>query len=138
VSQLKHRAPDQGAHIKTRDAPSINYDTLSPAFCLKYLRGEYCVTKCSLQEKADLVEKMHGFGNLTWAQMKCQPRHKWGCETIPRKQIKAAIPSVITDDVTILVMRFQGTKPMVGFREREVFHIIWLDRDFTLYDHGRR
>jgi len=25
---------------------------------------------------------------------------------------------------------------MVGYRVQAVFYILWLDRDFTLYDHG--
>jgi hypothetical protein len=26
--------------------------------------------------------------------------------------------------------------PMVGYRVQAIFYILWLDRDFTLYDHG--
>jgi len=25
---------------------------------------------------------------------------------------------------------------MVGYRQGHIFHVLWLDRDFTLYDHG--
>ncbi len=134
--KLKNRPPDQGGKIKTKDSDAPNYDALAPAFCLKHVRGDYCVTKCSDEDKIALIEKIHGFGKFTWAQIKCQNRHTWGCEAIPRNAIRAAIPSVITEDVTILAFRFNKLAPMVGFREREVFHIVWLDREFTLYDHG--
>ena len=43
------------------------------------------------------------------------------------------IPSVITPDVKILAFRFCA---MVGFRDGVIFHVVWLDRGFTLYDHG--
>jgi hypothetical protein len=32
--------------------------------------------------------------------------------------------------------RRRNNKPMIGCREGRIFHILFLDRDFTLYDHG--
>lgn len=32
--------------------------------------------------------------------------------------------------------RFFATVPMVGYRYRAVFHVIWLDIDFDICDHG--
>ena len=46
------------------------------------------------------------------------------------------LPPNVTEDVTLLVFRFSGRKPMVGYRVKEAFYVLALDRDFTLYDHG--
>jgi hypothetical protein len=59
-----------------------------------------------------------------------------GCEKIARDAIRRPIPPGVTEDVTFLAFRFHGMKPMVGYRVNEMFHIIWFDRDFTLYDHS--
>ena len=43
----------------------------------------------------------------------------------------------LTEDVQRLIaFRFAGNAPMVGYRVQAIFYILWLDRDFTLYDHG--
>ena len=73
---------------------------------------------------------------LTWNEIRSAHRHGLGGEKIDRTAIKRPIPSHVTEDVTFLAYRFSGMKPMVGYRLKEMFHIIWLDRDFTLYDHG--
>jgi len=64
------------------------------------------------------------------------PRHGLGYEKIARTSIRAPIPTDITDDVTFIAFRFYGKAPMVGYREGYIFHILWIDRDFTLYSHG--
>lgn len=62
-------------------------------------------------------------------------RHKLGFETIKRKCIKAAIPQEITEDVTFIAFRCIGKKPMVGYRDRNVFFVVWIDRTADLYNH---
>ena len=59
-----------------------------------------------------------------------------GAEKIPRRAFRVGIPQTITEDVPLLAFRFSGPKPMVGFRTDAVFNIVWLDRDFSVYNHG--
>ena len=41
-----------------------------------------------------------------------------------------------TEDVKfLLAFRFDQMKPFVGFRNRFIFHVLFIDRDFTLYKH---
>ena len=46
------------------------------------------------------------------------------------------MPPHITGEVNLLAFRFFGRRPMVGYRNRTTFHVLWLDRDFTLYSHA--
>ena len=65
------------------------------------------------------------------------PKKGQGFEKIPRGQILAGIPAQITEDVTdFWAFRFHGKAPMVGYKSGEVFHVLWFDPDFTLYNHG--
>ena len=52
-----------------------------------------------------------------------------------RKSIDAPIPQSVTDDVTFLVLRFNGKKAMIGYRDGRTFHILLLDHNFTAYKH---
>jgi hypothetical protein len=62
-------------------------------------------------------------------------RHSIGTEKIDRSSIRPAIPPSVTEDVTLLAMRFNGLKPMVGYRDGRVFYVLFLDRDYTVYPH---
>ena len=107
-----------------------------PAFCFQHMRDGYCLSNCELKEKAALAETMHELSKLTWAQIHGTHRHGKGCERIDQTSIKGdSVPHYITDDVNLLAFRFFGKAPMVGFRTGRIFHIVWLDRNFTLYKH---
>ncbi|HLP89845.1 MAG TPA: hypothetical protein VK184_14810 [Nostocaceae cyanobacterium] len=118
------------------DKPEISPEQQPPVFSLCYLDGEYCITKCEKDDQAAFALKIHRLSKLTWSQIKSQHRHKLGYEKIARDAIKAPIPKFITEDVTFIAFRFSGMKPMVGYRDSAIFYVIWLDRNFTLYDHS--
>ncbi|HLO83890.1 MAG TPA: hypothetical protein VK203_02590 [Nostocaceae cyanobacterium] len=124
----KLAAPDDKLEIPPEQQP--------PIFSLRYLDGEYCLTKCEKDDQAVFALKIHRLSKLTWSQIKSQDRHKLGYEKIARDAIKAPIPKFITEDVTFIAFRFSGMKPMVGYRDGAIFYVIWLDRNFTLYDHS--
>lgn len=74
---------------------------------------------------------------LPWRELRQAPRHGLGYEQIGRDSIRAGIPATVSEDVNFIAFRFDGKKPMVGFRDADgVFNILWIDRDFTLYNHG--
>lgn len=108
----------------------------TPVFCLRYLQGDYCLSKCNKDEKAALSDTLQQLSRLTWAQIAVAPRKGAGYEKIARNSLKSGLPPHLTDDVNVLAFRFFGNAPMVGYRDGRVFHILFLDRDFTLYDHG--
>jgi hypothetical protein len=137
MSRFKKPRPAQGKHIKsTEAAPEGSTQDLSPVFCLKHLRGKYCLSSCEMAEKASFADTLHKLCKLKWSDIQRSHRHGVGCETIDRKQISQQLPSEATDDVALLAFRFEGKKAMVGFRKNRIFHILFLDRDFTLYNHG--
>ena len=108
---------------------------LKPLFSLEYLKKSYCLSACTKEEKASLADTLHKLSQLTWAEIMQCGRHQLGCEIINTNAIKDEIPSLITEDVNLLAFRFDGMKSMVGWRLDRIFHIVWLDRNFTLYTH---
>src|SRR5699024_12555094 len=45
----------------------------------------------------------------------------------------------ISDDVEhFLAFRYSDKRPMVGYRQKNVFYVLWFDHDFTLYNQDRK
>ena len=117
-------------------AVRTDYNRQKPLFSLQFIDPQYCITLCDKDEKASFADMLRRMSRMTWNELRNAPRHGLGCEKIDQSSIKRPLPLGVTEDVTFLAFRFHAKKPMVGFRLNDVFHIVWFDRDFTLYDHG--
>ena len=127
---------------RIRDKPAagsvVNNDNLKPIFSLEYMVNEYGVGRCDAEQKAAFADALWQRSQLTWRQIIQAPRHGLGSEKIYRSSIAVGIPPAISEDVVFLSMRFYSNAPMVGFRVGQIFHIVWLDTGFSVYDHGGR
>ncbi|MBF0401937.1 MAG: hypothetical protein HQL90_14370 [Magnetococcales bacterium] len=132
------RRDNQGGKIKPPPQGSGSILQEKPVFSLIHLQSNYDLDKCTQAEKASFADKLYRLSRMTWGEIRVAHRHGLGFETIARTSIKAGIPDVITPDVRIIAFRFHEKAPMVGFHQggTVVFHVVWLDRGFTLYEHG--
>ena len=114
-----------------------NYDKRPPIFSLEKLQdGKYNANHLDQKHKAGFFNAMNLRKSFTWNQIMKEPRHGLGTEQIPRNQIRAGIPDFITDDVEyFLAFRYYKKHPMVGYRLKDVFFVMWFDHNFTLYNH---
>jgi hypothetical protein len=124
-----------GKSIVSPYSNSVSPETLHPYFSLRYLSKSHCLSKCQTAEKAAFADTLHRLSQLTWGQIKSAPRHGLGCELIARNSIQG-VPAHLSQEVNLIAFRFHGKAPMVGYRDRATFYVIWLDPNFTLYDHG--
>lgn len=136
MKHIKKPAFNKGAHIAPPLEPP-NFDSKPPVFSLeKIVNSKYCLSQLNQEDKASFADAIFRRKNLPWIEIKKADRHGLGTEKIARGSIKAEIPKFITDDVDhFLAFRFHGKKPMVGYRNRDIFYVLWFDHDFTLYDH---
>lgn len=138
MSRVKIR-PDlnQGKNFKIPAQPLIqvpDYDY--PIFCFKHLHKDHNLEQCDTEEKKALVEKMVAISQMTWQAIQLAPRHGMGTEKINIDSIRPKCPPFITEDVKfLLALRFDGKKPILGHRNKFIFHIIFIDRDYTVYNH---
>jgi hypothetical protein len=134
---MKHAECNQGQILR---APESKYSAINyPIFCFKHLHREFGIDKCNEAEKKALMEHIIRLGALTWTQIQLAPRHGVGSEKIALHSIKAGLPSSypVTDDIhNLLALRFDGLKAMIGLRNGFIFHVFYIDRDFSLYSHG--
>ncbi|MDO8431953.1 MAG: hypothetical protein Q7S58_06025 [Candidatus Binatus sp.] len=135
-SKFKRPREDTSKHIKGQQQPSVSTDQLPPIFALHQMNdGRYCLPSCQQSDQAQFARALLERSRLTWAQLKCAPRHGMGFEKIEPSQVRQSLPSSVTEDVNLIAFRFSGKAPMVGYRDGQVFHVLWLDHDFSLYDH---
>jgi hypothetical protein len=136
VSNFKQRRLTQGSLIqtpKTEVEPSD--DEQRPKFCLQYIANGFCVSDCTKDEKAAFASRLREMSQLTWQQLRQAPREKQGYEKIERNAIKVSIPKTLTPEVNIIAFRCFGKGPVIGYRSKAVFHIVWLDPNFKVYKH---
>ncbi|MBD2305687.1 hypothetical protein H6G17_09195 [Chroococcidiopsis sp. FACHB-1243] len=126
---------EKGKSISARKASDTNPEQEPPIFCLRFLSKDYCLSKCTKDEKSAFADTIFKLSQLTWSEINSSGRHGLGYEKIARDSLKAAVPKHVTDDVNFIAFRFCAKAPMVGYRDRAVFHVLWLDRNFTLYNH---
>ncbi|EJM22034.1 hypothetical protein PMI21_00216 [Pseudomonas sp. GM18] len=136
MGRLRDRAPKQSQMLKERTEQVDNPDLKPPIFSFEYLQQGYCVSDCSAEERGGVLGKLRSLSQLTWQQLRQAPRHGLGYEIIARTSLKAPVPAVVTEDVHLIAFRAIGKAPMVGFRFGRIFHVLWVDRAYTLYDHG--
>lgn len=128
---------EKGSRFSARTTDQESTEQQPPYFSLRYVSdNKYCISGCELHDKAAFANTLRKLSQLTWVEIKQQPRHALGFEKISRSSINAGIPPHIKEDVQFIAFRFSGKKPMVGYRDGAVFHIVWFDYDFSLYDHS--
>ena len=132
---LRLPEPNSGKHIKPKAVIEETSDQRSPVFSLQYLQNGYSLAECDKEEAAAFAQMLGKLSQMKWADIKTSSRHGLGFEKIARNALKVSIPNHVTEDVNFIAFRFSGMKPMVGYREGVIFHILWLDRLFSLYDH---
>jgi len=121
-------------NIGPEAAVSEDWRKKNPAFSLQYTVSGYCVADCDQEQKAAFASTLLQLGKRTWLQILQADKHGSGSEKIPRKQMKVAIPTHINEDQEFFtVVRFFGKCPMIGYVDRGVYFILWLDKDHTCY-----
>ena len=112
----------------------VNYDEKRIVFSFQYI-DKSALDDFEFSDFKALLDQFKILSTLTWKQIRQSGRHGLGTEKIDSSDISAKIPNIIDEDITLLAIRYKGKAPMIGFRERDIFHILWIDRTFTLYKH---
>lgn len=130
----KHQPRIQSKLISAPPPININHDNNTPIFSFRYLEDNYSISKCQKEEKIAFVDKMTNISKLKWRDLLLTQRHGLGCEKISRESL-SNIPTKITPDVSFIAFRFCGLASMIGFRDKDIFHIVRFDRNFKIYKH---
>jgi hypothetical protein len=133
---IKKPVLNTGKKVKAPELIQRTPDTDHPVFCFRYIAKGYDLSICTNDESTALVKRLAALSQMTWEQIRLAHRHGMGTEKIARTSINGSMPTWATADVDyFLALRFLGKAPFVGHRQGQIFHILWIDRAFTLYKH---
>ena len=115
-----------------------DYNKMVPLFSLERLQsGSYCLSNLDKEDKAAFADAIFKRRNSTWNEIQQKDRHGLGFEKISVNSIRPSVPKFITEDqANLIAFRFNGLKPMIGYRSKNVFYVLWFDHNYSVYDHG--
>lgn len=118
---------------KVIEMPDLDY----PVFCFRHLHPDYSIDKLPSEDKAALLDAIFKRSSMSWNDLQLNGRHKLGSEKIAIDSIKAELPKSTPGDVEfLLAFRYFDMKPFLGYRNRFIFHLVFVDYNRDLYDHG--
>jgi hypothetical protein len=117
----KHLAGAKAIKSAPTGVPDPN--TLTPKFCLAHIGNGHCLEHLTTAQRSAFALAIQKRCEMTWQQITFADRHGLGLETLPAGQIKPQIPAKFTDREKFLVLRYDGTMPMIGARTLDVFHV---------------
>jgi hypothetical protein len=127
---------NKGNIVKSQNIIEIqNFE--HPIFCFKYIHNNYSLEQCNDSQKVSFIDKIIMLSSITWDLINKNNKHKLGYEKMPISELIPSCPAFITPDVKhLLVFRYHGLKPFLGHRNRFIFHIIFIEREFgEVYEH---
>ena len=131
MGKIKSPKPDQGKKITPPDEGGPT-DHLHPYFCVSHLARGFCVLDCDTKEQASFARALREIGSRTWNELKQASRKGAGFETI--YQMKKEVPSHAKGR-RMISFRVGGIYRLVGYREQQIFHILWVDPKGDSYSH---
>lgn len=135
---MRRRDSKKPFYGRIGDASGENPDTQAPIFSFEQMkdRSGYSINCCERDDQAALAKRLFILSQMKWRDIRHADRHGLGTEIISRSSLRVSLPNSVTDDATIIALRFSGLKAMIGYKEGRVFHVLILDHNFTAYDHG--
>lgn len=136
----KIKAPEvnKGAHFTALNIQ--DYNKIPVIFSLRHIQpGKYCFSRLEQKQKSDFAEALFRRKDFTWNDYHQSSKQALGCELLLFDCLKiSSKPVCVTDDLDkVIVIRFSGNDGrIVGFREQNIYHVLWIDCSFELYDHG--
>ena len=143
----RHKQPsNRGGRLKSVPATTKIVDPArkpvnTPAISFQYIcQDKFCIKLCSHDQYRSLSDKLRIICNLDWNVIDSAPRTTHGYEKMPRKQLRATVPSQIPADSEILVFRFGSgdhVGRLVGCRLGKRLYLLFVESTLnSLYNHG--
>jgi hypothetical protein len=128
--------PEKGSKVRAHPSSQKLSGQEYLSVSLRHLKSSHCLTHCTQEEVLSFADKVRVLTQKSWLELGQSHRHGIGYEKIDRNSLTVAVPNHVTPEVNIIAFRFAGMKPMVGYKDKETFFVLWFDREFRVYDHG--
>lgn len=134
---LAKRLKNASSSYNSPQLQRANDDNDNIVFSFQSLQNGYDLNHKSLtkENKVQLLKKLVEISKTTWNSLILKDK-KSGFELID-KSIITGLPNVVTEDISKLyILRFASQDcRIIGFRQDNVYHILYIDPDLSLYRH---
>ncbi len=130
----KIKQPKANATVSANKVLEVDY----PIFCFKHFQYK-SLAPCSENQVKQFFERLTRLANLGWKEIQKSGRHDYGWEFMPTKNIKCALPPIVTPDVEkVYVFRYNNNNnPFIALRQGNIIHILLIEANFgDIYDHN--
>lgn len=116
-----------------------------PLFSFRHIcQKDFCAKKMPVEKFKAYSDKLRILSDLEWSAIESSPKETNGFELMPVSSLNATLPTLFKTLQEIWVFRFGGggnvgsrtSGRIAGVREGDSFFVLFIDRDFTLYNHG--
>lgn len=140
VPKIRGRSAKGGSRLAAPDVPTlaVNYEAEPPAFCFLYTQPGFRIGDLvDDKDKVAVLDIIETLSQKTWGWI-TRSGKQHGSEKIPLHQLHENVPTCVgaTDDVLSFRVKSRATYRLLGFRNGRILHVLWIDRDGRVYDHG--
>lgn len=137
--KIKSQKFEEAQSLKT-----ITGDKDCPAFTFQYIinNSDYNLdSKISNDNlKCSLLHSLHKYSKIPWDKFNGDKR-RTGVETIglgKLRKLKVSLPNTTfyNSVKNVTIFRVSDKARIVGWRYQSICYILWIDWDFSSYDHG--
>ena len=111
---------------------SESTDNLPPLFSFQYTVKGFDLSACDLHCAKKVIDLIDKFSKVSWRDSKSTQRHGIGFEKI------SDLKKDITEEFegrTILSCSLSEIMRFLGFREQQIFYVLWIDKTGEIYRH---
>lgn len=103
-----------------------------PVFSFRHAdNNRYLLSEWQEDELKSLIETFKKMESLKWSEIN---KHKGlNCKPVDPDVLPAELPEMVSPDVTILQIRVSKKARIFGYRIKNVFHLIWFDRNHDVF-----
>lgn len=110
-----------------------------PLFSFKHLQKVSFDGDVKTKFFQDFLLRLKKYSDLGWKQMATDKQHGYGWEYLPQNKMKNKLPAAVTPEVRLMILRSANdNRAMVGFREWNIYHVIFIEAIFNdIYEHSK-
>ena len=118
---------------KRHHNPYVNENLLTPLFSFKHL-DDKLIKQIQAKDWFQIIFKIKKLESIKWGRIQADSyKNGHGCEYIKRKRLNFAIVTEFSDKEKFAVFRYTQKGRIIGYRDRRIFYILWIDPKHEAY-----
>lgn len=133
----RHRIRESKSSGNRFQAQETNFNDLPVVFSFQKIQtGDYCFQKLDKAQKVAFADSLYRRREMTKKAIQTANKHGLGTEKIAKSSLTVNVQNVLSEEMDhILVMRYNGYKPMGGYFVKNIFYVLWIEGRYSFYSH---